>query len=111
MTVRVVSSDPLSRSQVLFQPASDGSSFTLADLQDAGPIVEQNKLLQNMGPHQRTSEVRRVASLPLNIWQKMQDEWRAKGYSWEDRQKAMRRFLSNPDNAAFRCDQTKFYVR
>lgn len=111
MTVRVVSTDPLTRSQVLFQPASDGSAFTLIDQQDAGPIIEQNKLLQNMGPHDRTSEVRRVASIPQGVWQQLMDTWRAQGLSWEEKQQAMRRFLSNPDNAAFRCDQTKFYVR
>lgn len=109
MTVRVVSTDPLTSSRVLFQPESDGSAFTLIDQQDATPIVEQNKLLQNMGPHDRKSGVRRVASLPLNIWQQLQDTWRKQGLSWEDRQKAMRRFLADPDNAAFRTDTTRFY--
>lgn len=111
MTVRVVSTDPLTRSQVLFQPESDGSAFTLIDQQDAGPIVAQNKLLQTMGPHDRKSEIRRVASIPLGVWQKLQDDWRAQGLSWEEKQVAMRRFLADPDNAAFRADTTKFYVR
>lgn len=111
MTVRVVSTDPLTSSRVLFQPESDGSAFTLIDQQDAGPILEHNKLLQTMGPHDRKSEVRRVMSLPLNVWQGLQDKWRAQGLSWEEKQVAMRRFLADPDNAAFRTDGTKFYVR
>jgi hypothetical protein len=109
VTIRVVSTDPLTGSRVLFQPGSDGDSFTLIDEQHVGGIVEQNKLLQNAGPHDRKSEMRRVASLPLNVWQNLQDEWKAKGLSYEDRQKAMRRFLMDPDNAAFRTDQTRFY--
>lgn len=108
MTIRVVSSDPLTHSRVLFQPASDGASFTLIDQQAVGPIVAQNKLLQNAGPHNRTSEMRRVASLPLNVWQTLQDTWRQQGLSYEDRQKAMRRFLRDPDNQAFRTDNTRF---
>lgn len=111
MTVRVVSTDPLTSSRVLFQPESDGSAFTLIDQQDAGPIIEHNKILKTMGPHDRTSEVRRVASIPLVVWQKLQDDWRAQALSWEEKQRAMTRFLADPDNAAFRCDQTKFYVR
>lgn len=111
MTVRVVSSDPLTSSRVLFQPESDGSAFTLITEEDAGPILEQNKLLKTMGPHDRKSEVRRVASIPQGVWQHLMDTWRTQGLSWEEKQQAMRRWLADPDNAAFRCDTTKFYVR
>lgn len=111
MPVWELSNDPLTKSRVLFQPSDDGNSFTLIDQQDVGAIVEHNKLVQNLGPHDRKSEIRRVASLPLNVWQDLQTKWRTAGLDYNERQIAMRRFLMDPDNAVFRTDGTKFYVR
>ena len=87
---------------------NDGDTFTIQDSQEVGNLLETNKLLRDSGRHHdRKSEFRRVASIPLNVWCELRKTWREQGLSWEEKQVAMKRWLNDRDQQPFRTDNTR----
>lgn len=101
--------DPLTRSVQTFHYIDGTDKVVMQDTQDVTAIVEANKAVRNdpaMQPSKK-SELRRVASIPMNIWQYLRTTWERQGLGWEERQAAMKRWLNDPDNRAFRTDNSR----
>ncbi len=101
--------DPITRTVQVFHYDELTDTFTIEDRQNVDAIVEHNKAVQNDDQFRARpqNEVRRVASIPMNLFAQMQQEWREKGYSYEERQAALRRFLNDPNNKFFRTDDSR----
>jgi len=99
--------DPLTKTVQTFH-SENGDSVTIQDSQEVTNLLETNKLLRDSGRHHdRKSELRRVASIPLNVWWDLREQWRKQGLSWEERQHAMKKWLNDRNNQPFRTDNTK----
>lgn len=89
--------DPVTKTRTNFHGSADGESFVIEDRMDVEDLVEQNKAL-----HAATDaragygDLERVASIPLNIYLKLQKE------GVLDDEKAFKRWLNDPANLAFR---------
>lgn len=85
-----------------FIPSEDEKTFTIQTVQDAAPIVEANALHRSAFTSGRDrwgegiNGDTKVASLPLNVWMDL----KRKGVV--DDPRALKRWLNDPDNAAFR---------
>ncbi len=76
--------------------------FWIATEQNVEDLVEQNKAISNeITSLDRHGEMRRVASIPLNVYM----ELREKGIVQD--QKAFKRWLNDPDNRFFRTSPGK----
>lgn len=93
--------DPATRSRTHFVPDDTGETFRLITEQEVTPLLEHNALLRKEGPHDRKSEVRRVASVPLGVWQ----EARKRGVFGKDHA-ATAKWLNDPAQMPFRTDST-----
>lgn len=100
MSTRFFDRDPVLGTTKFFHydDDTDDGSFTIETVQDVTAAVEANKALANAETHDRFSEFRRVASIPLALFytpemQKIvQDE------------PAFRKWLDERDNRVFRVD-------
>lgn len=101
--------DPLTRSLQRFHYDFSNDQVVIQDTQDVTALVEANKEVRNNPALQpsKKSELRRVASIPMNIWQHLRTTWERQGLGWEERQEAMKRWLNDPDNRAFRTDTSR----
>jgi DNA-directed RNA polymerase specialized sigma54-like protein len=77
---------------------NDDGTFTIQVQQDVEPAIEANKKIFNeySGPRDKWGEMHRVASIPLSIYQ----EWLQSGKTKD--KTFIKRWLNDPDNAAFR---------
>ena len=82
---------------------------TIQDTQDVQTIIETNTAMKDDEQFRakRHQELRRVGSIPLNMWYQMRAAWRAMGLSWEERQTEMRRFLNDSSFEKFRTDRSR----
>lgn len=72
-------------------------TFVIAKSQDVTALVEQNKVARNeIDKHHRHGEFSKIASIPLSIYYDLKQR------GIIDDQKAMRAWLNDPDNRAFR---------
>lgn len=98
---RLFDFDPIMRRQVLFHSSDDGNSFTLENQQDVTELLENNKLNRLDAQEDWKGDMHRVASIPLVLWMQLRRE----GVTSDP--KAFRRWLNDPDNAAFRTKEGK----
>lgn len=83
-----------------WDPATE--QFTITDEQDVTELVEMNKALQNSdATPNKSSGMRRVASVPLNIYMKLKEQ------GIIDDPKRLRAWLNDPDNRAWRTNTMK----
>lgn len=89
--------DPVTKTVQWFHwdEASRGKEMVIQTRQEMGEIFESNKLDIN-NAESRWGDGKCVARLPLTIWADL----KKKGVI--DDQKALRRFLNDPDNRVFR---------
>jgi hypothetical protein len=102
----VFETDPLTRSVTIFHYDEDTGRVTLEERSDVTAIIENNKALQNTPELQpdRKSELRKVASIPMAMYQMLRNDWAKRGLGWEERQAEMRTLLNNPDFRLLRTD-------
>jgi hypothetical protein len=88
-----------------YVPHSDGS-LTVCDTQDVEPILEFNKARQNDGHdyYTRDRSMVAVADMPLVVYQDLMKAGIVGMNGRRTDQKALRRFLNDPDNRVFRIN-------
>lgn len=91
---RILEYDPASRTKTTFHYDWKTDDTIFETVQDAEPIIESNKIWRN-DVDQRKNDFRRVASIPLNVFYAIPREVRQDSI-------ALRRWLNNPDNFAFK---------
>jgi hypothetical protein len=92
---RILDYDPSTRTKTTFHYDWKTNDTIFESTQDAQPFLEDNQVWRNHITQDRKSDFRRVASIPLNVFYSIPREIRQDG-------KALRRWLNNPDNAAFK---------
>lgn len=92
---RILEYDPATRSKTTFHYDWKTDDTIFETTQDAAPIIEDNQVWRNHITQDRKANYRRVASIPLNVYYSLPLEIRQDG-------KALRRWLNDPDNAAFK---------
>jgi len=102
----ILDTDPLTGRVRTFHTLPDGR-FAVDSAVDVEPIIEQNKDLAPLQDGKWKDNDNLVASIPLPIYFGLLKEWRAKGLGALDRQKALHRFLNDPDNKLFRIKAGK----
>lgn len=92
----IFDSDLPSRSVSIWHWDNVEEKAIIEDRQDVEPIVD---MLKAFGPErtrtrQRNEHQRHVASIPMNIFQDLQNKWKAMGLSSVEKQQAMKAFLN-----------------
>ena len=87
-----------------FEESAD--RFTITKTQDAQPILDQNARERNEGANNYTSTAmgRKVASIPLVVWQNWMKE--TNGEIQRD-PAVLAAYLNNPDNAYFKTHNSR----
>lgn len=94
---RVLSNDPETGIVELFHYDETTDQVTLETIQRVDSLVEQNKSLHNEYTSlDRFGDMTRVASIPMSVY------FSLKKQGIVDDQKALRRWLNDPDNRFFR---------
>lgn len=98
--------DPLTRSTTIFHYDEATDRVTLEERSDITAIIETNKAIANTPELQpgRHSELKKVASIPMAMYQMLRNEWATRGLSYEERQAELRALLNNPDFRLLRTD-------
>jgi hypothetical protein len=91
-----------------FHSNADETEFTINTYQDCEPILEENKKsYNNYGdklPSGKSGDGLRVASIPLNVWQKWKKETNGE---IERDSNLLKKYLNDPDNKYFRTTPTR----
>ena len=91
-----------------FHSNADETEFTINTHQDCEPILEENKkAYNNYGdklPSGKSGDGLRVASIPLNVWQKWRKETNG---AIERDSNLLKKYLNDPDNKYFRTTPTR----
>lgn len=96
MTDRIISDDSASTGIVTkFHYDADKDEAVIQKTQDVSSIIEANKVEFNAAP-ERFGEFTKVGSIPLSVYYELE----RKGILND--QKAMAKWLNDPDNRAFR---------
>lgn len=97
MSTFIVDDDPIGRMRSRIQTNADGS-ITVANSQDTTPVLDDNKARYNTFDERArwADNDNRVASIPLVVWWELVN----KGIAQDD--KALRRWLDDPENRHFR---------
>lgn len=93
---RVLSRDPASRTTEVFHYNAATDESVIEVIQDVEDLITRNRRLLNDSAGTRWGDGKIVASIPLNVYEQL----RKQGIT-RDR-KAMKKWLENPDNRAFR---------
>jgi len=98
MRSRLLNFDPISKVRSLFHGGTDGDDFVVEEVQDVTEVLEANKRAFNEFDERTpwNPEMNQVASIPLVVWEGL----KRKGIA--DDNKALMRWLDDPDNRAFR---------
>ena len=101
----VVDTEPWRRTDFHYDESDD--KFTLNTVQDAQPIVDENKRKMNQYGDKlsvgKRGEWHHAASLPINIW----DQWMQATYgAIEQDSKLLAAYLNNPDYKYFKVAPT-----
>lgn len=96
-----ITTDEQLRKVVKFHDLNDGR-FAVDTVFDVQDIVDENERVRNSQPDGWKGREHLVASIPMPIWQLLQDTWRVLGLSKQEKQEALKRFVNDPDNAKFR---------
>lgn len=102
----VFETDPLTRSVTIFHYDNDTDRVTLEERSDITAIIENNMALSRTPELQpdRKSELRKVASIPMGMYQMMRNDWEKRGLGWDERQAEMRKLLNDPNYRLLRTD-------
>lgn len=93
---RLIEIDPETRKAKKFHWNAADGTFTIEQIQDVEPIIEQAKLERNnVNTKSWKGDIHKVASLPLSIWMQL----RQSGCLQD--QKCLRKFLLDPENRHF----------
>lgn len=104
MSKYLLDHDPLTGIREWFIPDESAGTFTIQTEQDVTGLVEQNRQAVNQfnGIHtpwgDEIGATTKVASIPLNIYFDLKKRFG----SMRDNPRAWKRWLNDPDNAAFR---------
>lgn len=98
--------DPLTKSTTIFHYDDATDRVTLEERSDITAIIETNKAISRTPELQssRHSELKKVASIPMAMFQMLRNEWAARGLSYEERQAELRKLLNDPDYRLLRTD-------
>lgn len=97
MDTRLIDTDPLTGTRTLYHYDPATEQFHYEDVQDVSALVEDNRRVHNDATDKNwKGDMHMVARLPMQIWFKLKKEGKLND------PKAMRRWLNDPDNAAFR---------
>jgi hypothetical protein len=97
----VLTSDPALQKVSRFHALADGS-FAVENLVDVEPITDENHRVRNAQPSGWKGREHLVASIPMPIYLGLVTAWRAQGLSYDERQRALHKWLNDPDHAMFR---------
>lgn len=95
MTKRLISDDAVSGIKTFMTYDADTDEALISKEQDVSGIIEQNKREFNDSP-ERWGEWTKVGSIPLSVYYELERQ----GITQD--QEAMKKWLNNPDNRAFR---------
>lgn len=89
--------DPLTKTKTIFVMEDGSDEFQLITQQEIDPLLAANQA-ERKEKDARTpyGDMDRVASIPLNIW------WELKREGIADDEKALRKWLNDPENKVFR---------
>lgn len=94
---RFMDRDPLTGAVTLYHYDHADDTFAYETIEDVQPLLDANRREHNdTTDHGWKGDIHRVASLPLSIWFKLKKE------GILDDQRAFKRWLNDPENAAFR---------
>jgi len=93
---RPLSIDPFTGQRQTWHYDATDDSVTVATEQDVTAIVEANKAAAASAPSRYGGEMHRVASIPMSVY------WELKEKGILRDQKALRKWLNDPDNRVFR---------
>ena len=93
---RLFDYDPLTGATEIFHYDAASDTVTFETQQPVDDLVELNKRLHNAADKGWKGDLHRVASIPMNLY------WELKERGILDDQKALRRWLNDPDNRYFR---------
>jgi hypothetical protein len=95
---RVFDRDPLTGTERLFHWNEADESFVIETRQDVTDLVEVNKGIANQHDERTPwkGDMHRVASIPMSVYMDLQKRGIA------DDERALRRWLDDPDNRVFR---------
>lgn len=98
MRSRLLDFDPISKVRSMFHGGDGGDEFTVEEVQDVTAVLDENKRAFNMYDERSrwNHEMNQVASIPLVVW----EDLKRKGIA--DDEKALKKWLDDPDNRAFR---------
>lgn len=96
-----VSRDPLLQKVVKFHDLNDGR-FAVETIYDAQQVKDANTYIRNDQPAGWKHNEHLVGRIPMVLWQQLQTKWKEQGLGYAERQRAMKAFLNDPDNAIFR---------
>lgn len=98
--------DAATKTEQVFHYNEETDQVTIEDRQEVSAILRHNEMVRGNSDLQpgRKSELRKVATIPMNVLFHMRQTWNALGLSWEERQEELRRFLNDPAMADFRTD-------
>jgi hypothetical protein len=95
---RFFNADPLTGVTRFFHPSDDGESFVIETKQDVTDVVQENKAM-HAGLDERMTwkgDMHHVARIPNVVY------WDLKRRGILEDEKALRKWLNDPDNRAFR---------
>jgi hypothetical protein len=94
---RFFDKDPITGSTTLYHYDYADDTFSFETITDHEPLIEANKRLHNDATDKNwKGDMHLVASLPLDVWFRLKKQGILKD------QKALKRFLNDPDNRAYR---------
>ena len=93
---RVLDYDPVRKVRSMFHPSTDGNTFTVAGKQEIGDRLDINKHLQDEHRVKGFGEGRRMASIPIVVW----EDLIRRGIAGD--MKKLKKWLNDPDQLAFR---------
>lgn len=97
---RWFSRDPLLKTTNMFHGEEDGS-FTITTEQDVTDIIEVNEYRRLNTEYKRKAEWRQVASIPMNVYAKLQQD------GIVDDEPRFRKWLDDRDNRFFRTNDER----
>lgn len=98
----IFETDALTRSEQRFHWDPVTERFVISDRQEVQDLLDMNQALRNSdATPNRSSGLRRVASVPLNIY------WELKRQGIIDDPKRLAAWLNDPDNRAWRTNDMK----
>ena len=101
MNPLTISVDRQLQKVVKFHDLNDGR-FAVDTVFDVQDVVDSATTIRNSQPDGWKGNEHLVAQIPMPIYMLLRMTWNALGLGYEERQKALKAFVNDPDNAKFR---------